>query len=97
MAPPICRRLLTHLAEFPFSIIDLLMGTANAANTAMIAMTTSNSISVNACFFSGALFFFSIRWSGGGAGSMIKNQSNYPMGVCNPQHKLSFIFILLMQ
>ena len=49
-----------HLLEFPRSIIDVVIGKANAAKITMIAMTTRSSTSVNANLFLVAGFFCQI-------------------------------------
>src|SRR6266487_1480792 len=48
MLVPICLRLFVHTIRNAFALAMLSAGSNNAARMAMIAMTTSNSISVNA-------------------------------------------------
>ena len=43
--------LLRHLAERPLSLALARAGNSSAAKIAMMAITTSNSISVKPCFF----------------------------------------------
>jgi hypothetical protein len=48
VAKPICRKLLMQAACLPFAWAFAKAGSSSAARIAMIAMTTSNSINVNA-------------------------------------------------
>src|SRR3989442_849976 len=45
---PICRRLLLHPAAFAWALARVNIGSSNAANIAMMAMTVRSSIRVNA-------------------------------------------------